>query len=113
MCLRKNFGLVFLVFCFFLCVGHAGAQKPEIFKKRRAALSSKIDEGIVIIQSTEKNQDHLYEFFIPNSNNHDFMYLTGLDTPGATLVLCPKSNELNEILYIGEDPETVKKYQWD
>jgi len=84
-------------------------QSAELLKKRRQTLSAMVDKGIVIIQSTERNQSNLYEFFIPNSDNHDFIYFTGLETPNATLVLCPGSEIYPEILYIGGDIEHIKE----
>lgn len=87
----------------------AGAQVDEIFSERRAKLAAKLDKGIAIIQSTERNQNNLYKFFVPNSDNHDFVYLTGIDSPNATLILCPGSEEYPEILYIDGDIEAVKK----
>ena len=72
-------------------------------------MSAMVDKGIVIIQSTERNQSKLYEFFIPNSDNHDFIYLTGLETANATLILCPGSETYPEILYIDGDIKSIQK----
>ncbi|MFC1729135.1 aminopeptidase P N-terminal domain-containing protein [candidate division KSB1 bacterium] len=85
------------------------SQENNIFKERRDKLSAKLEMGIAIIQSTEKNQDNLLEFYVPNSNNHDFIYLTGLETPNATLILCPGSGEYPEILYIDEDTDEIRQ----
>ncbi len=85
------------------------SQEGNIFKQRRQKLAASINKGIVIIQSSEKNQNNLLEFYIDNSDNHDFIYLTGLETPGATLILCPGSNEFPEILYINGDIEQIKE----
>ncbi len=81
----------------------------NIFKKRRAKLASMIEEGIIIIQSTDNNQKNLYEFFVPNSDNHDFIYLTGIEAANATLILCPGSKEYPEILYVRGNHEKIKK----
>ena len=83
------------VFIFILCLSCFG-QEVNIFKQRRQKLADRIENGIVIIQSSERNQNNLYEFFVPNSDNHDFIYLTGLETPGSTLILCPASLEYPE-----------------
>jgi len=85
------------------------AQSADLLKTRRDKLSAKVEKGIVIIQSTERNQTNLYEFFIPNSDNHDFIYFTGLDTPKATLILCPGSKTYPEILYIDGDINLIKE----
>ncbi len=85
------------------------SQDPEVLRERRAKLAAMVSGGIVIIQSTESNQDNLLEFFVPNSDNHDFIYFTGLETPGATLILCPGSSTYPEILYIDENPEEIRQ----
>lgn len=79
-----------------------------IFKERRKKLAAMVESGIVIIQSSDKDQDNLYEFYLPDSNNRDFIYLTGLNAPNATLVLAPRSEEYPEILYINGNPQEVK-----
>lgn len=84
------------------------SQEKNIFQQRRQKLSESIEAGIIIIQSTEKNQHNLYEFFVSNSDNHDFIYLTGLETAGSTLILCPGSKKYPEILYIKDDAEKIK-----
>ena len=85
------------------------SQDADVFKARRLKLAQSIEEGIVIIQSTERNQANLLEFFVDNSDNHDFIYLTGLETPNATLILCPGSEVYPEILYIDGDAEEIKQ----
>ncbi len=87
---------------------NAFSQEATILKERRQKLASLVENGIAIIQSTERNQNNLYEYFPPNSDNHDFIYLTGLETPGATLILCPGSEEYPEILYIKGDPQEIQ-----
>jgi len=85
------------------------SQETEVFKKRREKVAMLIDEGIMIVQSTERNQHNLLEFYVENSDNHDFIFLTGLETPNSTLILCPGSEEYPEILYIDGDREEIKK----
>lgn len=85
------------------------AQEAHTLIIRRQKLASQIDQGIAIIQSTESNQTDLLEFYVPNSDNHDFIYLTGLETPGSTLILCPGSKQNPEILYIKGDAETIRQ----
>ncbi len=99
--------------CFlFLVLGvhnAAAGQNAEIVKKRRAKLAALVPQGILIIQSTERNQNSLPEFFVPNSDNHDFIYFTGLETSGATLILCPGSPEFSEILYINGNAADISE----
>ena len=100
--------LILIVFINFSFYTITMSQEKNVFKERRAKLAAKIESGIAIIQSTEKNQDNLHEFFIPNSDNHDFIYLTGLETPNATLILSPGS-KYSEILYIDGDQEEIQQ----
>ena len=95
-------------FIFILCLS-CFSQEANIFQQRRQKLADRIEKGIAIIQSSERNQNNLYEFFVPNSDNHDFIYLTGLETPGSTLILCPGSREYPEILYTPEDITKIKQ----
>lgn len=80
-----------------------------VFKERRKKMAGMIEKGVAIIQSSQRDQDNLYEFFVPDSNNRDFIFLTGLDTPHATLILCPGSEEYSELLYISGDREEIKE----
>lgn len=106
----KRKSTIFILCCLILLANTAiFSQDTEVFKQRRQKLMASIEQGIVIIQSTERNQHNLYEFFVPNSNNHDFIYLTGIDTPNSTLILCPGSEEYPEILYIQGDSEHIKQ----
>jgi len=101
----------FFFFTMFLLILNLKAipQEANILKERRQKLASMVAKGIVIIQSTERNQNNLLEFYIPNSDNNDFLYLTGMETPAATLIILPGSEEYPEILYIKGDPEKIKK----
>lgn len=92
------------------------AQSPptirEAAAQRRAALSARLSEGIAIIQSADRSQPNLYEYFPTTTEHHDFEYLTGLDRsrpPGSVLVLNPRGQTYKEILYTSEDVEAVKK----
>jgi len=100
--------LVFLALVTTLSAGTIFPQDTATLVERRQKLKDRIEQGIVIIQSSENNQDNLFEFYVPNSDNHDFIYLTGLETPGATLILCPDSQEYGEILYITGEIDKIK-----
>ncbi len=98
-----------LLLCVAFLTSSVLPQDAATLNLRRQKLKDSIEHGIVIIQSSERNQNNLFEFFVPNSDNHDFIYLTGLDTPGSTLILCPASTEYGEILYISGDIESIKE----
>ena len=58
------------VFIFILCLSCFG-QEANIFKQRRQKLADRIENGIVIIQSSERNQNN-------NGVNGNNIYLTSL-----------------------------------
>lgn len=79
---------------------------------RRALLLQRLPEGLAIIQSADRGQPNLYEFFVPTTEHHDFLYLTGLDRsipPGSVLVLNPRGQTYREVLYTSDDVEQVRK----
>ncbi len=106
---KKNTSELLLIALLLTPVAGLTSPQSDVFKARRQKLASMTDGGIIIIQSTEKNQDNLLEFYVPDSDNHDFIFLTGLETPGATLILCPGSEDYPEILYIEGDPKDIQK----
>lgn len=107
---KLKFFLLFIISSIFLISNSpVFSQDKNVFQQRREKLASMVEKGIIVIQSTERNQNNLHEFFVPNSNNHDFIFLTGLEAPGATLILCPGSEEYPEVLYIPGNPEDIKK----
>jgi Xaa-Pro aminopeptidase len=79
---------------------------------RRARVLKKIPAGLMIVQSADRSQPNLYEFMVPDTEAHDFVYLTGLDRvaePGSVLVLNPRGETYREVLYTADDVEQVKK----
>lgn len=107
---NRRFTLTAGIFLSLLLIpGLVSAQTVDTLVQRRRNLMDRIDSGIAVIQSTASNQENLLEFFVPNSDNHDFIYLTGLETPGATLILCPASIEVREILYIRGEPGDISR----
>nr|MCU0649700.1 aminopeptidase P N-terminal domain-containing protein [Gemmatimonadaceae bacterium] len=87
------------------------AEQRAATAARRATLAARLGEGIAIIQATDRSQANLYEFMVPDTEHHDFVYLTGLDQPGAgdaVLVLNPRGATYREVLYTPGDVERVK-----
>jgi Xaa-Pro aminopeptidase len=78
----------------------AAAIAPEAYHERRGRLAQLAKEGVVVIQSVSLNQTGITEYFIDHSDNHDFLYLTGLDSTSATLLLLPQSTLYPEILFV-------------
>lgn len=92
----------------------------EIFARRRERVMQAMPEGAMIIYSVERAQERRLEFQVPHSDNHDFIYLTGLDGIDAldsALLLLPASTDaegrLDEpvrswaVLYTSGDPERL------
>ncbi len=80
--------------------------------ERRRVLLQRLGEGVAIIQSADRSQPNLYEFMVPETENHDFTYYTGLSRsqpPGSVLVLNPRGEIYREILYTSDDVATAKE----
>lgn len=55
------------------------AQLREIFQRRRDRVMEAMPGGAMLVYSVERAQERRLEFQVPHSDNHDFIYLTGLD----------------------------------
>lgn len=86
---------------------------PDLFRARRARFAAAMPQGsIAIVMSARKNQDFIYEGFVSHADNHDFIYLTGLQgarSNDSALVLSPGADEFKEILYTSQDVARIKK----
>ncbi len=98
------------------------AQLREIFTARRTRVLEAMPEGAMIVYSVERAQERRLEFQVPHSDNHDFIYLTGLDgidSLDSALLLLPAATSaagrLDEpvrpwvVLYTSGDPEAVAR----
>ena len=70
---------------------------------RRERLAHLAKEGIVVVQTAPHLQAGLTESFIDDSDNHDFLYLTGIETPSGTVLLMPQSTDVPEVLFVPAD----------
>ena len=97
-------------------------QLREIFAKRRARVMEAMPEGAMLIFSVERAQERRLEFQVPDSDNHDFTYLTGLDgiySLDSALLLLPAAHDaegrLDEpvrpwaVLYTPMDPAAIAR----
>lgn len=97
-------------------------QLRDIFSKRRARVLEAMPEGAMLIYSVERTQERRLEFQVPHSDNHDFIYLTGLDgldSLDSALLLVPGRAELPGrldepvrdwvVLYTAGDPEGLSR----
>jgi Xaa-Pro aminopeptidase len=79
---------------------------------RRAELMRRMDGGLAILTSADRSQPNLYEFFVPDTENHDFVFLTGIyesRPPGSVLVLNPGGETFREILYTDLDEDEARR----
>ncbi|HEX4932706.1 MAG TPA: hypothetical protein VFV33_05960, partial [Gemmatimonadaceae bacterium] len=96
---------------------HSALAQPapsirEAATERRRILLQRLGEGVAIIQSADRSQPNLYEFMVPETENHDFTYYTGLARsrpPGSVLVLNPRGETYRELLYTSDDVRAVKE----
>jgi Xaa-Pro aminopeptidase len=105
--------------------GHAAAQAQtslaalelreghrEAAIARRAELMRRMEGGLAVVTSADRSQPNLYEFFVPDTENHDFVFLTGIyesQPPGSVLVLNPGGETFREVLYTDLDPDEARR----
>ena len=83
-------------------IGPTGTLGADVYRKRRKALMDRLKTGATLIVNEAK-----YEGM---REGMDFYYLTGIDEPGAALLLDPASPD-PEILYLR--PLDVERGQWE
>ena len=79
---------------------------------RRADFMRRMDRGLAIITSADRSQPNLYEFYTPDTEHKDFVYLTGIydsHPPGHVLVLNPHGRGFREVLYTDMDAEEARR----
>jgi Xaa-Pro aminopeptidase len=87
----------------------------EVFARRRARVLESLPEGALLVFSVEWVQPRRLEFQVPDSDNHDFTYLTGLEglesLNSALLLLPSRENGADrswEVLFTSEDPQRIR-----
>jgi Xaa-Pro aminopeptidase len=83
-----------------------------VFARRRSRVLEAIPEGALIVFSVEWVQPRRLEFQVPDSDNHDFIYLTGLEgleSLNSALLLLP-SEEGGDwvVLFTSQDVERAR-----
>lgn len=91
-----------------------------VFERRRQRVLDATPAGAMLIFSVERAQERRLEFQVPHSDNHDFIYLTGLDgiaSLDSALLLVPAApgaaGRLDEpdrhrtVLYTSGDPAHI------
>jgi Xaa-Pro aminopeptidase len=84
----------------------------RIFAERRHRVLQSIPAGAMLIFSVERAQPRRLEFQVPHSENHDFIYLTGvegLDSLDSALLLLPTEEGNHVVLYTSSEPERIRR----
>ena len=79
---------------------------------RRAKLMEAMQGGLAIITSADRSQPNLYEGFTADTENKDFVFLTGIydsEPPGHVLVLNPNGDTYKEVLYTSMNAEAARE----
>jgi Xaa-Pro aminopeptidase len=83
-------------------IGPTGTLGADVYRRRRKALLDKVKTGATLLVNEMR--------FEGSREGMDFYYLTGVDEPGAALLLDPTSPD-TEVLYLR--PLDVERGQWD
>lgn len=87
----------------------AGPVPPALLEARRAALLDRIGEGVAVLRSAAPREDYPQDSDFRQENN--FFYLTGLETPGSTLVLVARESGPDEVvLYLPPRDPNVERW---
>jgi Xaa-Pro aminopeptidase len=76
----------------------------SVYQARRAKLMKSLGGGIAVLQARGEEDADGYR------QDADFLYLTGLDEPGAVLVLCPEERTYKERLFL--KPRNPDEERW-
>lgn len=74
---------------------------------RRTDFMRRMEGGLAIVTSADRSQPNLYEFYTPDTEHKDFVFLTGIydaHPPGHVLVLNPGGAMYREVLYTDMAP---------
>ncbi|HEU4436787.1 MAG TPA: aminopeptidase P N-terminal domain-containing protein, partial [candidate division Zixibacteria bacterium] len=82
----------------------ASCLPKEVFKERRGKLLELMGDGVAVLYG--KTGSFEGEF----KQDDNFYYLTGVEEPGAILVLAPKENSRKEVLLLA--PRNPEEERW-
>ena len=89
------------------------AQMQTIYATRRDRVLAGVPQGAMLIFSVDQNQPRHLEYQVPQSENHDFQYLTGLsglDSFDSALLLVPSPDGNRAVLYTSGDVAMIKGF---
>jgi Xaa-Pro aminopeptidase len=98
---RARLSLAVLWSLFTLAAAHdTVAASESVYAERRKALAAKLEGGIAVLYAATGSRS------VDFRQNPDFFYLTGIDEPGAILVLAPSEPVRKEMLFLPvRDPD--------
>ncbi|MEO8658403.1 MAG: Xaa-Pro peptidase family protein [Bryobacteraceae bacterium] len=82
------------------------------YAARRERVMQAMPGGALLVFSVEQPQARRLEFQVPHSENHDFVYLTGvdgMDSLDSAILLIPTPGKNWEILYSSGDLEAIRQ----
>jgi Xaa-Pro aminopeptidase len=90
----------------------AGPVPVAQLRARRSALMAKLGNGVAVIPSARvRSIESDYPQDSDYRENNDFFYLTGLETPGASLVLVARKDGRNQaVLYLAARDTIAEKW---
>jgi len=83
-------------------IGPTGSLGPDVYRRRRKALMERLKTGATLVVNEAR--------FEGSREGMEFYYLTGIDEPGAALLLDPASPD-PEVLFLR--PLDVERGQWE
>ncbi len=88
------------------------AALRQVFADRRGRVLEAMTGGAMLVFSVEAPQPRRLEFQVPHSENHDFIYLTGLDglaSLDSAILLFPTPERRWQVLYTSANPEQIRE----
>ena len=80
--------------------------------ERRNTFMRGMAGGLAVITSSDRSQPNLFEFYTPDTEHKDFVFLTGIydsHPPGHVLVLNPGGDTFREVLYTDMDADEARR----
>ena len=122
-CLPRLLALLLATVTPFTAVAEGGGQMSlaaleyrdghrEAAIARRGEFMRHMDGGLAVITSADRSQPNLYEGFTPDTENKDFVFLTGVydaQEPGHVLVLNPGGDQFREVLYTDMNSDEARR----
>jgi len=87
----------------------ADTLAPSDFAQRRKALAERAGDGFTVLECVKIDHDPDTDLIDERTPHFDFPYLTGVEAPGAILVVLPSVDECTLFLPEGEDADEARR----